>query len=763
MNDFILAIAFLLGTELMSLPLRGLLARGRMEPATRRVVSRVAGAPALALVVWMAGHLWGGALSGWWFWLALYAPLLGLAAWQAGSLGALLGYGGREGGFSRWGLDLLSLALFLGFVALRRHAPDMTAYPIDGSGAEKFTNAMLFWSAWHARELPPVDYWLAGEPLVYYYWGQFFWAWVGRMLAMPGELALNLGLARLTLLVFESAWLLGRALRLGAAWAAVGGVAAAWAGNPAALAPAWGLLRGSMPPRWGEYPYWDARGVIPGTVNEFPAFTAILGDFHAHHLALPWLIGWLALLLAWEWWRPRRRGWPATAALLGGWLGLGAGAALGNMWNLPAMAAVGLAALAWASLRGGRVFARLLAPLLALGAVVTLGILLMRAGAELPLAGGEGTASFPLQVLPARLQSSLPDLLRFWGLPLAALALAVLARSIGWRLRPPRPPRRPRARVALETDDRPHAPGLLAALGLGALGLAWLGWGPLLWAAAALWAGALALGPGRWISGRALWLLLGSCAALAGLELFYIDDAMSGDYERYNSYFKFSFIAWPPLMVGATAAAAGLWRARLPWAGRLAARLALVTIAAAGAVYPLLAFPARIAQTRAADEPPMPPTLDMTAFLAHRPPWSAETPLLEFIRREVPAGEIVAEAGGADPYSYGGRVASLAGRPVPLGWAHHQHQWRGGAGWPTVARHGGLLEVLYREEDPAAALAAARELGARWVIYGLPEEARYGQEARERLERIGRPAATSADGRLVIFALDAPTAPEETR
>jgi uncharacterized membrane protein len=64
---------------------------------------------------------------------------------------------------------------------------------VSASAAEKFGNSMMFWSNWYARHLPPEDYWMAGRPLTYYYWGHFHWAWVARIGGFPAEIAINLG------------------------------------------------------------------------------------------------------------------------------------------------------------------------------------------------------------------------------------------------------------------------------------------------------------------------------------------------------------------------------------------------------------------------------------------------------------------------------------------------------------------------------------------------------------------------------------------
>ena len=697
MTDFFQALRFLIVVEALSLPLRFWLASLRMSDDTRRVASRLAGPLIVALPVWAGAHATGILLhpaAGW----AL--TLMALAGWGLLLRRRRADPPPRRGAFfSRWGVDLLSLILFFGFVALRRHVPGMTTYALDGSGAEKFTNAMLFWSGWHATVLPPQDYWLAGQPLVYYYWGHWFWAWAGRLAGIPGELALNLALARVTVHLFEAAWLAGRALRLNRAWAAAAALAAAWGGNPAAIAVAWRWLGTPGAAPVSAFSYWDPSRAIAGTVTEFPAFSAILGDFHAHHLALPWLLGCAALLLRHRRWT-RGSGPLARAALAAAVLALAIPSVLANMWNLPLLAAAIFLWLGSVAIR--RDPRRLLAAVtlaLVLAALLAGGLGLMRAGAALPFAHEEATgllARLPLRILPSGLRSSAAELWLCWGFPVGAIALAAAAAAF----------RRPLRLIPV-----------VAGTALTLLG------GPWFWLGVILWIAASVRSPRRLLMPAPI-LLSVLAVGLSLLELFYIDDSMGGELERYNSYFKLAYPIWPLLIVAAAPAASALWSARRPL--RLPARALLVLLAAAIALYPLLGWPARIAQSRASGTLPAPPTLDMAAFLSYRPPWSGEAGLIDWIHRFVPAGDVVIEGCNAEPYVYGGRVAALAGRPIPLGWGHHEHQWRGGAAWPLISSRIGIIERLYRGADSAAVRTAAQELGSRWILYGYYETQRFG-------------------------------------
>lgn len=400
---------------------------------------------------------------------------------------------------------------------------------------------------------------------------------------------------------------------------------------------------------------------------------------------------------------------------------MGAVAALSNMWLLPLFAWTILIALATRRYRSDLI--RALIWIVAFGMVFFICMQLMRGGQSLPLAPGNGggwLSRIPIKPVPSAIRSTFAQLMNFWGLPIIVLALAALGRTIverRWFI-------------------------TLLILSFVPLAIGYFHSGPLLWFAVLIWSLILALPHALRTPHSAL--IFGVLAVLIGLELVFIDDFYGGQYERYNTYFKFSYPLWPALIVAATAAARELWNSPL-WAVRRVGRPCLVAIALVSAVYPILAFPARNIQARATDQTPMPPTLNAVSFLKYQhDPYRAEAPLIDWIRANVPAGERVAEAPALDPYQYGGRVASLAGRPIPLGWSHHEVQWRGPGAQAMIGSQTESIDRLYRARAPAEIMNAARELKTRWVMWGIEEERRYGRGANAVLRGVGRVAIENA-------------------
>lgn len=734
--DWIIAAAFLIVCELASLPLRAMLAGAPAPPDVKRALSRIAGPAVIVLPLWFAAHIapWilsNGAGRAWLTaWLALgagvvvrhrYRPAQWLA-YRSPRLDRAQRFGGA-------GLDVVTLALFFGFVALRRWAPEMIPPSLDlSSGAEKFANQTIFWSCWSGRSIPPMDYWLAGRPLTYYYWGHFHWAWLGRIGALPAEAALTLALARAVTMVWESCYLLARALRLRPAASALAALAAAWGGNPAALEALRRVWDGGLRFRLASYPYWDPSRAIEHVVDEFPAFSAILGDFHAHHLALPWWTAMAALIVAgarWSGWRGEMAA-SRRLSVLTGWAlltaALAASSVMANLWNLPlVMTALALATIVGMinARRGGGVSpgaagAAALFAVLACVVTVLFSAILIRNGAQLPLPAHEypnvfqtpPLASFtnalpdslrerlaaaPLYFLPAPLRTPPIQWLMLWGWPMALITVSLAASIRIGRARRNAPMRR-----------------------------AWI------------------------VAAFAL-------AVIGGLEIVYVADRFEGELARYNSYFKFSYPVWPLLWIAAWSL---LWRERRGRrAIRLMCRALCVSILALAMLYPLCAWPARIAQAMDSDSLPRRPTLNSVDYAERHPFCAVEAPMLRWIRANVPPGEIVLTAPSDGGYDYCGRIAALAGRPIAMGWYHHETQWRGFP-FEGCERHTAIDACYLSGEGVPETMTRECGIAPRWAVYGVTERERYGEAALAALMAHYPVAASFPEDKPEVYVFD---------
>ncbi len=273
---------------------------------------------------------------------------------------------------------------------------------------EKPMDAAILAALWRADQLPPGDPWFAGCHLNYYFFGFLPHALVARATGAGLGVAFNLAAATVPALLAGAAvsvgWLLaGR--RLGGVLAAL---LAQGVGTAAALVRP-GLLRA---PEFSQF--WASSRVIPDTINEYPVWTALFADLHAHFLSFPGFVTAVLVISA-----------VAAGALRGAAAARLVGAVVAvqwmtNAWELPALVLlVGAALVArrprpwgWRRLVArGRWLARAGAVALMVSAPVWL---LLRQPAAV-VAWGRGTP------LP------LGGLAELFGLPFALLAVAAVA------------------------------------------------------------------------------------------------------------------------------------------------------------------------------------------------------------------------------------------------------------------------------------------------------------------------------------------------
>src|ERR687887_1128272 len=230
----------------------------------------------------------------------------------------------------------------------------LVAYSPDVGGTEKPMD-MAFVNAINASSsFPPHDPWMAGEDLNYYYLGHLAMAMVIRVVGVSPDHGYNLAFALLAALtavaVFTFAATLWAAARERLPSVRGGPVAAGLAavvvclvlGNLAGVRE-W--LDAANPP--GDFDWFAPSRVIPGTINEFPWFSFLLQDLHAHVLALPFTFVALGFVLQVALVGPRGDAvWRGVAEALAAGLAIGALYAV-NSWSYPVVA--GLLVLAVAS------------------------------------------------------------------------------------------------------------------------------------------------------------------------------------------------------------------------------------------------------------------------------------------------------------------------------------------------------------------------------------------------------------------------------
>lgn len=696
--------------------------------------------------------------------------------------------------------EVVFLGAFAAMLAIRSANPDLWHPAFGGEKPMDFAylNAVV-----KTPSFPPYDPWFAGGYINYYYYGLVLVAVLTHLSAMPPAQAYNLAVATIFALTFVTAFAFGSSVtglwrgrrpRSLSPRMAVAGVASASAlcvlgnldgalqvrdglwklggeGIPSALplltgltrtlAGLWSLVRGGALP---AFDFWRSTRFIgpeePGPIHEFPFFTFLYGDLHAHMLALPLQVATILVALQLVRARPRnvwlarrgtvgRRRWPGLAGPLARpcALLLLAAQLIGslratNTWDFPTYLLLGAAAAAlmlrsvhgvgWLGVAGG-------------GALALCGLYLLSWLLFVPYHARYEL--FYTGVEPVKASTDLRQFLTIHGLLLLAVsAWLVFELARRWAAK--------RANVTPLTRGAYYGvavPALTLGADLRATAAIAIGAAPLL-ALASAGRGVLAILLGYGAVGAAvvvarrgspalLFLLTMGAAAATALALPELV-AVRGDVGRMNTVFKFYLQAWVLLALLAGPAVVGaVHRLRTAhqhatW-GRLWVTALVLAVSCAG-VYPLLATPTKLGLRFA----PLAPTLDGMAYMRHATyadngrdlglpdDYRAIVWMLENV-----AGSPVVLEGQAPLYHWGSRFSSYTGLPTVLGWDWHQQQQRFGY-QARIRERQRDVALAYDTPDWDRAEAILRTYDVAYIVVGGLERAYYSPAGLAKFEGV---------------------------
>lgn len=676
----------------------------------------------------------------WWPAAALGLPFTRLTLALAILIAGLVGWAlmlRRKESIPLYGLtafETVWFALFLGYSLFRAYNPHImnTEKPMEIA----FLNSIV-----RSAEVPAPDPWFAGETINYYYFGYQMVGGIAKLSGVPPGVAFNLALATL----FASAGTIVGALgyrlaqRFGisnrllqAAVAAASTMFLLLAGNLETarriLVDRDGLFETTF---WYQGVGWQASRVIidhnvpgrpgeRGTINEFPAFSFILGDLHPHVLTYPLLLAIVALAVGFLL-RPETMTLPRMI-VTGGLAGL---LYVSNSWDAP----LGILLLVIAATMGTGIRNR--------QTWTTVGIAAVAAAiAALPFLL-DFTAPVGLN------DSDLPAFLT--SVPLISTIFATLG-VVTWR---------PSSAGELLTV---HGHWIVAALlflllacfrepaifrrtssqvrvVLGAAALSILI--GLLWAPAVAMVG-FPLAGVVLVAFRSTEKSFRIVAApyAAGLflvlvpEFIFIQDAFG---DRMNTVFKLHFQAWALLAIAAAATLALGLASNVP-------RFRVTTLATIGLLI-LITLPYTPISARDwTDGFETRHGLDGSAWLERANPEDAAA--ITWLIEHAPADATIVEGPGCSYQSTAGvphnRFSAFTGIPATIGWAGHQRQWRRG------------------EQIDIGRRVGVRQLVANGILDGNPAEAANASTTTFLMlgsqERVGSADCEYLGGRDIVAA-----------
>jgi YYY domain-containing protein len=730
--------------------------------------------------------------------------------------------------------ELVFTLAFAAWCVVRAHMPR-----IETAGGEKWMEIAFLRAILRSDTFPPHDPWLSGFAISYYYFGYVIMAMITRLAGVLPSIAFNLGIATLFALTCTGAFSLvynlvavsrGRIERVGVLadrsnWSTIlsgllGPLLVVLMGNLEGLMEVlhargigseafwqWVDIRAlaQKPPMLAEgswlptrfFWWWQASRVIRDyspagdhveVIDEFPAFSFLLGDMHPHVLALPFVL--LAVALALNLYLRALRRKPRKfeldfRSLLSDWPFVGweffvyaiclGGLGFLNTWDFPIYLFVVTAAYTLAHLGDMRDRGRLTFYALRFGllfvSLLLLGFLLYQpfwrsfqsqVGGIVPnLLNGTRLPQFLLMfgpllfiaaafvIVQARRDGVQVGEVIKWTLIVSAGIVGVLVIVVGL------------AAVLIRA-------GVIAPQGIAATVDAWMRGQPLpelggevpsvlTFVRLRILVDSRLLGPypdmsdgrivGRAILSSPVWVALGLVAFLViiafilqraasversltsvsgfvllllatgallvlGVELVYIKDHFG---TRMNTVFKFYFQAWILWSIGGAYALATF--IRRGGAGRSVAVAVAAILICAGLIYPTLAIPKRAGEQ--GDEV----TLDGATYLARGR--AGDYAAIAWLNEHVSDAPVILEAPGGG-YVYEGRVSAHTGLPTVLGWAGHEHQWRGS--YDEQSRRQADIETMYSSVDVEEVLTLLDKYDIRYVYVGPLERERYPVE-----------------------------------
>lgn len=700
-------------------------------------------------------------------------------------------------------VEIATLAFFLFFILIRLGNPDLW-HP--AKGGEKPMDFSYFNAVIKSTTFPPFDPWYAGGYINYYYYGFVVVGMLVKWLGIVPSIAYNLIVPTLYSFTamgafgvvwslvnkvtpdqadgldddvdhvkrkggweawYKSPWLasLGGAVLISTV-GNLGTVRMIWQGWQKIALPEtfasiedgsafqklwWGLsglwkyMQGaSLPYGWGEW-YWNPSRMYTGSpITEFPFFTFLYADLHAHMISLPITIlaaAWAVSVLRGRWMWEKATGNRVVGALFSLVMG---GIVIGalkptNTWDLPAYLAIAGITWIYTALRYSHWkitepnwpawVSRAAAAVGGVFVLVVLTIIIYQPFSEWYAQGYSSLALWKEAE-----QAAVNSYLLHWGLFLFVIVSWLWYETIDWMANTP---------VSALRKLQPYRAalylgGIVVLLGIAILMLvedvhiAWIA------VPIALWAGVNILRPNQSEEKRFVLFLVGTAMVIT---LFVEVFVLVGDIGRMNTVFKFYMQAWSMLAISSGAGLYWLLPAVFEkWSAgwRRGWQSALCILVGMALLFPLLAGADKIRDRMSSSAPH---TLDGMAYMATSRynengvdmDLSYDYRAIIWMQENVQGSPVIVE-GKTGEYHWGTRFTIYTGLPGVVGWNWHQIQQRSTAPGELVTNRINDINQFYNTVELEAAKKFLSRYDVDYIIVGQLEQAIYTAEGLAKFE-----------------------------
>ena len=672
--------------------------------------------------------------------------------------------------------ELVFLAAFFAFVLIRMANPDLW-HPYRGG--EKPMDMAYLNAVLKSSFMPPYDPWFGGGYINYYYWGQFLVAMLIHATGIVPEIAVNLTVPLFFALTVAFGYsivynLASSSKREGAVPPVLagicGGLFVAVLGNLdgaiQVVQGAWRAVAEAIPV--AEFDFWRSSRMMgpdpPGhEITEFPYFTFLFADPHAHLLALPFTLLGIGVAAAVVLGMARRRAlesvWSPAQVCRVVMLGLAVGALrLLNTWDYPTYLLLGMGAVT-------------LGEYLAQGGLSL--SMLFRAAAKSIIVFAVGYLAFlpyhlNYEAFFTGIESTTNNTALLQFLAIHGLFVFIIGSFCVWELRSVFARAWEKANRLTVLSENPESGSSSAPVverlqfGVGTLlaviaALVLVGYALTALTSGFDWSTVLVIGILIALTGAVGVRALGSGGREAPVPAFVCLMALTafsvvvgldfirveGDIDRMNSVFKFYLQVWVLLalvsaymvwrLLGSSMFSGDRrWKFRYAWAAVLAA------LVIGSAIYPVLGTQDRLRDRFEGNVTPL--TLDGLAFVSGsvyrdregRIDMERDFEGIRWLRENVQGSPVVLEA-NTPTYRWGGRVSIHTGLPSVVGWKWHQEQQRWGYR-DMVASRIRDVDYIYSTSDASQAMSLLNRYDVKYVYLGQVERLYYPADGIAKFE-----------------------------